>query len=301
MFVILLVPSDRACRTPMRHSAPCKRLLEHIGDSCLFIDCCAATRSLFQAWLLRASQIQWGGGVDVLVLTSGRKRLLCLPMIIRIIISMIIIYLWLWLLCASQIHNNWGWGASRCPRTSWRAVRIGKDYYASPTSGEAYRDRRLTTNFELWVEIFCVSTCFHVRIPKPCLSVCLSVRLSVRPSVCPHPEKRNPLSFVNISPTLVIDTSMGRSSRVLHHGNPKIWFYFQKSSKFEIWLLTKSWNRLSFVNISPTLVINTSMERSSRVLHHGNPKIWFFFQKSSNYDFWRTAEITLASSISVIH
>ena len=50
-------------------------------------------------------------------------------------------------------------------------------YYASPTSGEAYRDRRLTTNFELWVEIFCVSTCFHMRNPKPCLSV--------PPSVCP--------------------------------------------------------------------------------------------------------------------
>ena len=47
--------------------------------------------------------------------------------------------------------------------------------YASPTSGEAYRDRQLTTNFELWVEIFCVPTCFHVRILKPCLSVCLSV------------------------------------------------------------------------------------------------------------------------------
>ena len=44
--------------------------------------------------------------------------------------------------------------------------------------GEAYRDRRLTTNFELWIEIFCVPTCFHVRIPKPCLSVCPSVCLS---------------------------------------------------------------------------------------------------------------------------
>ena len=114
----------------------------------------------------------------------------------------------------------------------------------------------------------------------------------------------NHLSFVNISPTLVIDTSMERSSRVLHHGNPKIWFFFQKSSKFEFWLLTKSWNHLSFVNISPTLVIDTSMERSSRVLHHGNPKIWFFFFKkvrNSNFDFWRRAEITLASSISVLH
>ena len=94
------------------------------------------------------------------------------------------------------------------------------DFYASPTSGEAYRDRRLTTNFELWVEIFCVSTRFHVRVPKPCLSVCL------------YPEKRNPLSFVNISPTLVIDASMEMSSRVLHHGNQKNWIFCSK--KFEI-------------------------------------------------------------------
>ena len=69
------------------------------------------------------------------------------------------------------------------------------------------------------------------------------------------------------------------SSRILHHGNPKIWFFFQKSSKFEFWLLTKSWNHLSFVNISPTLVIDTSMEWSSRVLHHGNPEMWKFFEK----------------------
>ena len=106
-------------------------------------------------------------------------------------------------------------------------------------------------------------------------------------SVCPHPEKRYHHSFVNIRPTLVIDTSMERFSRVLHHGNPKIGFFFsKKSSKFEFWLLTKSWNHLSFVNISPTLVIDTSMERSSRVLHHGNLKIWFFyFQKSLKFDF----------------
>ena len=113
-------------------------------------------------------------------------------------------------------------------------------HYASPTSGEAYRNRRLTTNFELWVEIFCVPTCFHKRIPKPCLSVCLSVRLSVCLSVClsicPYPEKRNHHSFVNISPTLVIDTSMERSSLVLRHGNPKIGFFFSK--KFEIRILT---------------------------------------------------------------
>ena len=175
-------------------------------------------------------------------------------------------------------------------------------------------------------------------------------------SVCPHPEKRNHHSFINISPTLVIDTSMERSSRVLHHGNPKIWFFFQKKFvfwlltkswnhlcfvnisptlvidslihqwkgfheyytieswnpniwffflKFEFWLLTKSWNHLSFVNIRSTLIINISMEKSSQVLHHGNPKIWFFFffKKiwNSNFDFWQRAEITLASSISVLH
>ena len=84
-------------------------------------------------------------------------------------------------------------------------------------------------------------------------------------------------SFVNISPTLVIDTSMERSSRVLHHGNPKIWFFSSKSLKFEFWLVLRSWNHHSFVNISPTIVIDTSMERSSRVLQHGNPKIWYIF------------------------
>ena len=89
------------------------------------------------------------------------------------------------------------------------------------------RDRQLTTNFELWVEIFCVPTCFHMRIPKPCLSV------------CPHPEKRNHHSFVNVSPTLVIDTSMERSSRVLQHGNPKMWKKIKKGSKLNF-VLTPS-------------------------------------------------------------
>ena len=69
--------------------------------------------------------------------------------------------------------------------------------YASPTSGEAYRDRWLTTNFALWVEIFCVSTCFHVRIPKPCLSV----RPSVCPSVClsaPREKKSSLVSSISV-------------------------------------------------------------------------------------------------------
>ena len=82
---------------------------------------------------------------------------------------------------------------------------------------------------------------------------------------------------------------------------PKFDFFF-KSSKFEFWLLTKSWNHLRFVNISPTLVIDTSMERSSRVLQHGNIKIWlkkirnwilnvFFLSSKFNFDLCRRAEI----------
>ena len=103
-------------------------------------------------------------------------------------------------------------------------------------------------------------------------------------------------SFVNISPTLVIDTSMERLSRVLHQGNPKIWICFQNSSKFKFWLSTKSWNHHSFVNIIPALVIDTSTERSSRVLQHGNQ---FFFSKKFEIEFdfyfdlcWR-AEINI--------
>ena len=38
-------------------------------------------------------------------------------------------------------------------------------------------------------------------------------------------------------------------------------------------------NHHSFVHISPALVIDTSMERPSRVLQHGNPKFRFFSSK----------------------
>ena len=39
----------------------------------------------------------------------------------------------------------------------------------------------------------------------------------------PYAEKRNRPGFVDISPTLVIDTSTERSLRVLQHGNQKNW------------------------------------------------------------------------------
>ena len=94
--------------------------------------------------------------------------------------------------------------------------------YASPSSGEAYRDRQLTTNFELKFFV-----CRHVSMWGFQNPVCLSI--------CPYPEKRNHHSFVNISPTLVIDTSIERSSRVPQHGHSKIWIFFKKVRN---WILT---------------------------------------------------------------
>ena len=55
--------------------------------------------------------------------------------------------------------------------------------------------------------------------------------------------------------------------------------YFQKKFENEFclvfWLVLTSWNQFSFVNISRMSVIHTSMERSSRVIQHRNPKIEF--------------------------
>ena len=118
---------------------------------------------------------------------------------------------------------------------------------------------------------------------------------SVCPFVSPYPKKINHPSFVNISPTLVIDTSMERSSRVLQHGNPKIWFFFSKKFKIEFcpypdFPYAEKRNRPGFVDISPTLIIDTSTERFSRVLQHGNQKIDFFFSKKFEIEFdlcWR--------------
>ena len=43
----------------------------------------------------------------------------------------------------------------------------------------------------------------------------------------------NHLSSFNISPTLEIDTLMGRPSRILQHGNPKFWFFLSKKFKID--------------------------------------------------------------------
>ena len=93
----------------------------------------------------------------------------------------------------------------------------------------------------------------------------------------------------------------------------KNWFFFLQFEiefrlflKFEIefwlvfWLALKSWNRLNFVNISPALVIDTSMERSSRVLQLiMTQKFDSFSQKNLKlcFDLCQRAEIVQASSL----
>ena len=64
---------------------------------------------------------------------------------------------------------------------------------------------------------------------------------------------------------------------------------FQKVWNWQNWILfvprvsvrREKKKRPGFVNTSPTWVIDTSTERSSRVLHHGNPN--FFFKKVRNW------------------
>ena len=125
--------------------------------------------------------------------------------------------------------------------------------YAFPSSGEAYRDQQLTTNFGALSWNFLCADMFPYEDSKT-----LSVRPSVRPSVClsvPR-EKKSPwlrqyqsyISNSYINGKVITSTTTCK---------PKIFIFFlQKSLKFEFWLVTKSWNHISFVNISPTLVID---------------------------------------------
>ena len=124
--------------------------------------------------------------------------------------------------------------------------------------------RQSTPNFELWVEIFCVQTCFHMRIPKPCLSV-------RTPSVVPLENK---LPWLRQYQSCISNWYInGRVFTNTTRWKPKKLNFFSKKFEIEFWLVLKSWNHLSFVNISPTLVIDTSIERFSLVLQDGSPKI----------------------------
>ena len=94
------------------------------------------------------------------------------------------------------------------------------DYYcyACLLSREAYCDWQPTFNFEL--KFLCADR--------------FSYEDSEIISVCLYSEERNCPGFVNISLTVVIDTWMERSSRVLHHGNAEMWKFFKKLEIDEI-------------------------------------------------------------------
>ena len=104
---------------------------------------------------------------------------------------------------------------------------------------------------------------------------------------CPYPEfpyaeKRNRPGFVNISPTLVIDTSTERSSRVLQHGNQKFFFFFKKVRNW-IWLVLKSWYQHSsrshlYVDIGDA---SSSLwgSTSSLICFYHLPTSWFRFRQ----------------------
>ena len=145
----------------------------------------------------------------------------------------------------------------------------------SPSSGDAYSDRQLTPNFELWVEIFCVPTVFLWEFQN---RVCLSV--------LPR-EKKSPLfcQYQSYISEWYINGKVFTSNTAW---KPKYLIFISTKVKIEVWLVfwnvLNYWNHPSFVNISPTLVIDTSMERSSRVLQHGNP-IFFFKKKRSKLNF----------------
>ena len=95
--------------------------------------------------------------------------------------------------------------------------------------------------FEVWVKKICVP---HVSI----WGFQNRVSLSLCPSVCPYPEKRNHPSFVNISPPLVIDTSI-INGKVFTSTTGWNLIFFRKF-EIEFWLVyrlvLKSWNHLIF-------------------------------------------------------
>ena len=96
---------------------------------------------------------------------------------------------------------------------------------------------------------------------------------------------RNHPSFVNMSPTLVIDASLERSSRVLQHGNPKIRISFKKRSKLNFDLCWRA--EIALVSpisvLTPAVVNDTSIERSSRVLYNEKLKVWRYSEKKNTW------------------
>ena len=83
----------------------------------------------------------------------------------------------------------------------------------------------------------------------------------------PYPKKRNLLGFIYISPTLLIDMSMERSSQVAtsYSIETQNYIFFSKNfkiDKIEFCPYLEKRNRPRLFNISPTLVIDTTMGMS---------------------------------------
>ena len=137
------------------------------------------------------------------------------------------------------------------------------------------------THFQ-WNQLRTILVCRHVSMwgfqNRVCLSVCLSIHLSV-PREKKSPWLRQYQSYIS---NWYIN---GRVFTSTTPWKPENLIFFQKSLKLVFWFVLNSWNHHSFVNISPTLVIDTSIERSSRVLQQRNSKIWIF-SKKNEIEFW---------------
>ena len=94
---------------------------------------------------------------------------------------------------------------------------------------------------------------------------------------CPSPEKRNRPGFVDISPTLVIDTSMERSSRVLQHENPKIWFLFKKNMKLNFDLYFDLCQRAEIVQVGLKMNLYDDIGDASSSLRGSTSSLIFSF------------------------
>ena len=102
---------------------------------------------------------------------------------------------------------GFGWTCS----TKYKLMKSFLFNYASSSSGDAYRDRQVTPNFELWVEIFLCADMF------PCED-------SKTVSVCPYPEKKSPYfrQYQSYISNWYINGKVFTSTTAK---NPKIWFF----------------------------------------------------------------------------
>ena len=183
----------------------------------------------------------------------------------------------------TKVYGNW---QSRVPmpnNISSSIILISSRYIFFSIENNIYASPSLILSFELNFFV-----CRHVSMwgfqNHVCLSICLYHEKKFTP---PLRQYQSYISNWFINGKVFTSTTQCK---------PKKFLFFQKSSKFECWLVTKSWNHLSFVNISSILVIDTSMERSSRVLQHRNQNIFFF--KKVKIEFWLVLKLWVRRVVS---